>query len=112
MNQSRTAAQRVAIAALVGASAMFAPLSASFAAANDRTAGEVVDDSIITTKVKAELLREQATKSLKISVKTTDGVVNLTGTVDSAEQMDSALRVTRAVKGVTDVKNNLQLRVR
>ncbi len=102
--------QRILIAALVGASALFSPLTYAQATSSNRTAGEVIDDSVITTKVKAELLREQATKSLKISVKTTDGVVNLTGTVSSTEQMDSALRVTRAVKGVTDVKNNLQLR--
>lgn len=104
-------------AALASAAAVFAPLThaqtvnpANPTNPPGRTAGEVVDDSVITTKVKAELLRVQATKSLKISVKTLDGVVNLTGSVESSEQMDSALRVVRGVKGVVDVKNNLQLR--
>lgn len=104
------------IAAALASAAAFSPLTLTQAHAQTnsnppgRTAGEVVDDSVITTKVKAELLRAQATKSLKISVKTLDGVVNLTGSVESSEQMDSALRVVRGIKGVVDVKNNLQLR--
>lgn len=108
--------QHLIVAALASAVAVFAPLTHAQTAnptnPPGRTAGEVVDDSVITTKVKAELLRVQATKSLKISVKTLDGVVNLTGSVESSEQMDSALRVVRGVKGVVDVKNNLQLRAR
>jgi hyperosmotically inducible protein len=108
--------QHLILAALATAAAVFSPLTLTQAQAQanpnppGRTAGEVVDDSVITTKVKAELLRTQATKSLKISVKTLDGVVNLTGSVESSEQMDSALRIVRGIKGVVDVKNNLQLR--
>ena len=99
-------------AAVLATAAVFSPLTHAQTNPNPpgRTAGEVVDDSVITTKVKAELLRAQATKSLKISVKTLDGVVNLSGSVESTEQMDSALRIVRGIKGVVDVKNNLQLR--
>jgi len=106
--------QHLICAALATAATVFAPLTHAQTNPNPpgRTAGEVVDDSVITTKVKAELLRAQATKSLKISVKTLDGVVNLSGSVESSEQMDSALRIVRGIRGVTDVKNNLQLRSR
>ena len=107
------------LAALVSTAAVFSPMTLTQAQAqtpapmaNDsrRTLGDVVDDSLITTQVKGALLREQLTKSLSISVKTLDGVVNLTGAAQSTEQIDSALRTVRGIKGVVDVKNNLQLR--
>ncbi|GGX34443.1 hypothetical protein GCM10007242_46650 [Pigmentiphaga litoralis] len=107
--------QHLIFAALASAAAVFSPLTHAQTPApmsNDhhRTLGDVVDDSLITTQVKGALLREQLTKSLQISVKTLNGVVNLTGAVESTEQIDSALRTVRGIKGVTDVKNNLQLR--
>lgn len=77
-------------------------------AANDT--GEFLSDSAITTKVKANLLTEKNLKSLGIDVDTNNGVVTLTGTVPSTAEKKQAEDVTRHVKGVKDVKNDLTLK--
>lgn len=71
------------------------------------TAGEYVDDSVITTKVKAAILDEPSLKSFQISVKTYKDVVQLSGFVDSAQAARRAGEVARSVKGVASVKNDL-----
>jgi len=75
-----------------------------------QSTGEYVDDSWITTKVKTEILSEPTLKVTQINVETYKGVVQLSGFVDSAASRDKAVAVARAVKGVTSVKNDLQLR--
>lgn len=62
-----------------------------------------VNDSWITTKVKADLLVTEETKGLDINVTTTNGVVTLSGKLDTAMQVDKAVAVARAIKGVTSV---------
>jgi len=69
--------------------------------------GEYVDDSVITTKVKALLAEDDFLKSFKISVETFKGVVQLSGFVNSQQAVDKAVEITRSVKGVSSVKNNL-----
>ena len=72
--------------------------------------GEYFDDSLITTKVKTAILNEPSLKVTQINVETMRGVVQLSGFVDSAEAGRKAVEVARAVKGVTDVKNDTRLR--
>ena len=104
-------ATTLALTLLAGASALAAPASAS--AANDtgqtlpQKTGDYVSDTDITTKVKAELLKEKNLKSLGIHVETTDGVVTLSGEVPQPTQIAQAEDVTRKVKGVKDVHNTL-----
>ena len=74
---------------------------------HERTAGEVVDDSTITTKVKSALLAEKDVNSFDIKVKTHDGTVQLSGFVDSQWQIDKAVQVASAVSGVQHVTNDL-----
>jgi hyperosmotically inducible periplasmic protein len=74
---------------------------------HERTGGEVIDDSAITTKVKTALLTEKDLNSFDIKVKTFDGVVQLSGFVDSQWQIDKAVEVATGVKGVKKVKNDL-----
>jgi hyperosmotically inducible protein len=62
-----------------------------------------VNDSWITTKVKADLLVTEETKGLDINVSTTNGVVTLSGKLDNASQIGKAVEVTRAIKGVKSV---------
>ncbi len=62
-----------------------------------------VNDSWITTKVKADLLITDETKGLDINVTTTNGVVTLSGKLDNAMQVDRAVAVARAIKGVVSV---------
>lgn len=72
--------------------------------------GEYIDDSVITTKVKAAILEDPLTKVLEIKVKTFKGEVQLSGFVSSREAMNRAVELARGVKGVTSVKNDMQLK--
>lgn len=63
-----------------------------------------VTDSWITTKVKADLLVTEEVKGLDINVSTTNGVVTLAGLLDSQVQVDKAIAVARAIKGVKNVE--------
>ena len=69
--------------------------------------GEYVDDSTITTKVKAAILNDPALKVFQINVETFKGEVQLSGFVDSAQHVKKAGEVARSVGGVKSVKNNL-----
>ena len=69
--------------------------------------GEYVDDSVITTKVKALLAEDDFLKSFQIGVETYKGTVQLSGFVASRNGVDKAGEITRSVKGVRSVKNNL-----
>ncbi len=68
-----------------------------------------VKDSYITTKVKADLVSDFGKRAAHISVKTKDGVVALTGRVDSADAKDRAERDAKQIKGVVDVINKLEV---
>ncbi|MFM4705059.1 BON domain-containing protein [Aeromonas bivalvium] len=67
------------------------------------------EDTEVTTKVKAALLGEPGLKSMKISVDTVEGVVTLTGTVDSQASSDTATARTMAISGVQSVVNQLEV---
>ena len=69
--------------------------------------GEYVDDSVITTKVKALLAEDDFLKSFQISVETYKGRVQLSGFVNSQDAANRAGQIVRSVKGVRSVKNNL-----
>jgi osmotically-inducible protein OsmY len=72
--------------------------------------GEYVDDSVITTKVKSLLAADDFLKSFEIGVETFKGTVQLSGFVDSQKAIDKAVEITRSVKGVKSVKNNLNVK--
>jgi len=72
--------------------------------------GEYFDDSVITTKVKAEIFNDASLKSSEINVETFKGVVQLSGFVNSQADINRAVAVTRTVKGVTSVKNNMLIK--
>lgn len=70
-------------------------------------AGEYVDDSVITTKVKSLLAADDFLKSFQIGIETYKGTVQLSGFVNSQNAINKAVEITRSVKGVGSVKNNL-----
>jgi len=72
--------------------------------------GEYVDDSVITTKVKAMLFDEPNLRSGQINVETFKAVVQLSGFVSTRADMDKAIEVARKVKGVESVKNDMRLK--
>jgi osmotically-inducible protein OsmY len=74
-----------------------------------QTAGEYVDDTAITTSVKAKLVGEKTANLTRIEVETTNQVVTLNGIVESADQKAKAEQIARQVSGVKGVKNNLQV---
>ena len=72
--------------------------------------GEYVDDSVITTKVKAAILNDPTLKSAEINVETFKGVVQLSGFVSSKEAENTAVALTRTVGGVKSVKDDMRLK--
>ena len=75
-----------------------------------RTAGEVVDDSTITTKVKALLFDDPLLSGLAISVDTFQGEVTLTGAVDSVKAKSRAGEIASSVYGVKRVNNLIKIK--
>ena len=72
--------------------------------------GEYIDDTVITTKVKAAILNTASLKVSEINVETFKGVVQLSGFVNSRGDIDKAVTVARQVKGVTSVKNDMRVK--
>jgi len=70
--------------------------------------GEYVDDSVITTKVKAAILNEPTLSSAEINVETFKGVVQLSGFVNSNEDITKAVAIARNIGGVKSVKNDMR----
>lgn len=69
--------------------------------------GTVIDDGIVTTRVKTALLGDPLIKSLDISVVTRKGEVQLSGFVDSQDQIKRAIDLASAVEGVRTVNNEM-----
>lgn len=80
------------------------------AVGSSSTAGEVIDDSILTAKVKTALIASPDTKAHQINVETKDGVVQLSGFVDTNTAKSAATTVAKSVTGVKDVKNELSVK--
>lgn len=72
--------------------------------------GEYIDDTVITGKVKAAILKHPDLRSSEINVETFKGVVQLSGFVTSQDDINDAVEVARAVAGVKSVRNDMQLR--
>jgi osmotically-inducible protein OsmY len=88
-------------------------ISASLGYAADQkpeSAGQYLDDSVITTRVKAAILNEPTLKTLQINVKTYKGTAQLSGFVDSAQSVDKAGQLAESVNGVQSVRNDLLIK--
>jgi hyperosmotically inducible periplasmic protein len=92
---------------LIAAVAACWTLAAAGAFANDAKSDQPVADTMITTKVKAELAKDRDTSATGIHVTTKDGVVMLDGSVGSMAEKDKAESDARMIKGVVSVTNNL-----
>ncbi|MDB5823402.1 MAG: transport-associated protein [Herminiimonas sp.] len=73
-------------------------------------AGEYVDDTVITSKVKAEIFNEPALKSREINVETFKGVTQLSGFVSSQADVNKAVEVASRVRGVKSVRNDMKVK--
>lgn len=72
--------------------------------------GEYIDDTLITTKVKAAIFNEPTLKSMEINVETFKGRVQLSGFVSTQANASTAVNVARGVTGVRDVKDDMRLK--
>jgi osmotically-inducible protein OsmY len=77
------------------------------ATSKKESTGQYVDDSVITTKVKAAIFEEPGLKTMQIEVKTYKGVVQLSGFVDTPQSVTRAGQVAATVNGVKSVENDL-----
>jgi osmotically-inducible protein OsmY len=83
------------------------------AVATDRAtdkAATAVDDAAITTKVKSAVFAEPGLKTLQIGVDTKDGVVTLSGAVDTPDMKDRAMQIAQHIDGVRSVVDNLAIK--
>jgi hyperosmotically inducible periplasmic protein len=92
------------LSAILGALAL---VSACSSTRTQQSAGEVIDDSVLTSKVKVALIDDSITKAGQINVETYRGVVQLGGFVDNSQQKAQATKVARSVTGVKEVRNEL-----
>ncbi len=74
------------------------------------TVGEFVDDTTVTTRVKARFAQDQQVSAMRIGVETLNGTVQLTGFATSQTEKDKAATIARAVPGVRNVQNNIVIR--
>ena len=74
------------------------------------TVGSYVDDSGITTMVKARFVENKTVDAAAISVETLKGTVMLSGFAKNAAERATAESIARGVKGVTNVRNEITIR--
>ncbi|MGY6554334.1 MAG: BON domain-containing protein [Wenzhouxiangella sp.] len=72
--------------------------------------GEYIDDTVISTKVRAAIFNDENLRTSEISVETFKGVVQLSGFVSSQEAINGAIQHARSVQGVESVVNSMRLR--
>jgi hyperosmotically inducible periplasmic protein len=89
--------------------AAFLVLMTGCRAMTGETAGQNIDDSTLTTSVKTSLAGERLNTLTRVGVETNNGVVYLTGEVETAAEKSRAGTVASQVKGVRQVVNNLQV---
>lgn len=97
----------IALVKLLLVTALLAALVGCASSERRESTGQFVDDSVITTKVKAAFFEEPSLKVFQINVKTYRAVVQLSGFVDNKEQVKTAGEVAAKVEGVKSVENSL-----
>jgi osmotically-inducible protein OsmY len=93
--------------AILACLVLVAAFTGCAASSQHESTGQYVDNSVITSKVKAAIFNEPDLKSLQIKVESFKGDVQLSGFVDSAQSAAKAGEVARGVGGVASVKNDL-----
>ena len=104
MNTNKRIVQNILILLLV------VGLAACASTSKQSGAGEYVDDTVITTKIKSLLAADDFLKSFEISVETYKGAVQLSGFVNTRDAVNRAGKIARSVEGVDSVKNNLSIK--
>jgi hyperosmotically inducible periplasmic protein len=79
-------------------------------AGSQESAGEFIDDTALTARVKAAFVADKVVSALNISVESDKGVVHLGGVAKTSEEMRQAERIARQTPGVRAVRNNIIVR--
>jgi len=101
---------RATVAALAAVSALVV-LPGCAVSRGQSTVGQYVDDTAITTAVKARFVEAKSVDASAISVETLNGTVMLSGFAKSSTEKNSAESIARAVNGVKSVRNELVVRM-
>lgn len=94
---------------LLAAAALTSIVACSSTPTQEST-GQYMDDTTITTKVKAAIFNEPTLKSAEINVETFKGAVQLSGFVSTQADIQKAVAITKGVSGVKSVKNDMRLK--
>jgi hyperosmotically inducible protein len=85
-------------------------IALSGCAGSHESPGEFIDDTAVTTKVKAAFVADKVVSALNISVESDKGVVTLGGVAKTQEEKRQAERIARQTSGVRAVRNNIVVR--
>ncbi|MDD5248905.1 MAG: BON domain-containing protein [Rhodocyclaceae bacterium] len=94
----------------VTATSAYADTATPDSKATQESAGQRVEDAMITTKVKSAFVQDDKIKAMSIHVTTDNGIVQLSGFANSSQEADHAADVARQVSGVKDVTNDIKLK--
>lgn len=92
------------------AAVLLATIVGCASTAKQSSTGEYIDDTVITTKVKAAILEDKELKVAEINVETFKGVVQMSGFVSSQSDINKAATLARSVDGVKSVKNDMRVK--
>jgi osmotically-inducible protein OsmY len=101
----RRGAAAAVLAALLGSA-----IAGCSSTPTQQSAGQAIDDGVVTAKVKAALVQDPVTKAHEINVDTFKGTVQLSGFVESDEARARAVELAKDVDGVKQVKDALEVR--
>jgi len=100
----------LALASIAGYGIAISGERIDVAVGSGQSPGDYIDDAMITTKVKAAIAADDKLSALKINVETLKGVVQLSGFVDTHDEITRAAEVAQKVEGVKSVTTNIQLK--
>jgi hyperosmotically inducible protein len=101
---------RLTLAAVITAVAALTVLPGCAVTRGQSTVGEYIDDTAITTAVKAKFVENKQVDATAISVETLEGTVMLSGFAKTQDEKNMAESIARSTKGVKSVKNQLSVR--
>lgn len=95
---------------ILAATLLAVAVGAGAAEPSSETSGQYIDDATITSKVKSAFVKDPVVNALDVKVETYKGTVQLSGFASSQAEIQRAESTARSVSGVTDVKNDIQLK--
>ncbi|TAK91545.1 MAG: BON domain-containing protein [Burkholderiaceae bacterium] len=94
----------------VSATVLGLSLVACSSTPTQESTGQYLDDSVITSKVKAKFVEDPTVSAMSIKVETFKGVVQLSGFAKSQAEIDQATELAESVRGVRSVRNDIRLK--